>query len=251
MARRALGSRRLVVGLGILTSLAGCSSGDEGARASNPSGPSSTLTLPLTASGELLSFRIRPLTREVAGRTLRYQITATASDPDNDLIGGRAVVAVPGLPSRPIATAPGSADAALTPGQILASVPIDQRVLSGTRLRVTVALSGVPLGRTDLEFFVIDASGTESNRVPFVIRVRRAPPRSPAPGSAAPPPSPTPAPTPSPAPSPTGGDPPGPSGDAGGGAGSGGGSGGSGGGSAGAGGTGGASGVLGLPPPPP
>ena len=131
----------LVVGL-VVT---GCGGGKKGG---GPTGP--------TAEAPMVSnLQVHPLDPEVSGKQVRYAITATVVDADNDLVGGRAEARVPAT------------------GETK-SFTIEASDLSGNTLGALLVTNPLPPGRYDFTFSVIDAAGHRSNEVPFSITIRAA-----------------------------------------------------------------------------
>ena len=104
------------------------------------------------------NLRLQPLTPEVSGRPGLYEVTATVTDPDGDLVGGRVEV-------RLVAT---GETAAFT---IDAPFP-------GDRLDTALLTDPLPPGRFDLVFTVTDAAGHRSNEVGVSIAIAAAELRS-------------------------------------------------------------------------
>jgi hypothetical protein len=126
--------------------MAGCSDDDHG-----------TPTGTRLSQSEISNVQIRPLSGQVAGRNVQYQITATVTNPQG-LVGGTAQL-------KP-ATAQARRDLALE-----AKTPITQENVVGDVLRVVLVLVRPPVGTLRLIFSVIDAQGLESNGVPLVIGI--------------------------------------------------------------------------------
>ncbi len=109
------------------------------------SGPSSS---PLVTD-----FQISALSPERSFRQVQYLITATVTDPNNDLIGGRAEVKRPAT------------------GETV-SAPITADTFTGpNKIGLVLVTNPVPAGRYDLTFAVIDAAGNRSNEVSFFITI--------------------------------------------------------------------------------
>ena len=148
---RRIGPAALVFGL----LMAGCSDDDH-----------STPTGTRLSQSEISNVQIRPLSGQVAGRNVQYQITATVTNPQG-LVGGTAQL-------KP-ATAQARRDLALE-----AKTPITQENVVGDVLRVVLVLVRPPVGTLRFIFSVIDAQGLESNGVPLVIGIAAPPPTPPA-----------------------------------------------------------------------
>lgn len=103
-------------------------------------------------------FRIRALDPERAFRTVRYLITARVTDPNNDLIGGRAEFRVP------------------TTGET-ESTTLDSTFLQGDRFAAVLPLNPVAPGRYEAVFSIVDAAGNRSNEIPFFVTVTAQVPR--------------------------------------------------------------------------
>jgi hypothetical protein len=146
-----MGLAALVLGLLV----AGCSGDDRGT-------PTGTRLSQSTIS----NVQIRPLSGQVAGRSVQYQITATVTNPQG-LVGGTAQL-------KP-ATAQARRNLALE-----AKTPITQQNVVGDVLRVVLVLVQPPVGTLRFIFSVIDAQGLESNGVLLVIGIT-APSTPPAP----------------------------------------------------------------------
>jgi hypothetical protein len=96
------------------------------------------------------NFRIVALTPEKANTTIRHQITATVTDPDNDLMGGQVEV---------------------NDGTKTLTTPIDANSLQGSTIGVILVSNPVPAGTYQLTFDVVDAAGHKSNVINFVVMV--------------------------------------------------------------------------------
>jgi hypothetical protein len=81
-------------------------------------------------------------------------ITATVTDPSNDLIGGRAEVKRPATGET--VSAPITADTFIGP----------------SRIGLVLVTNPVPAGRYDLVFAVIDAAGNRSNETAFFVTIQ-------------------------------------------------------------------------------
>lgn len=149
---RRIGPAALVLGL----LMAGCSDDDH-----------STPTGTRLSQSEISNVQIRPLSGQVAGRNVQYQITATVTNPQG-LVGGTAQL------KPATATAQARRDLALE-----AKTPITQENVVGDVLRVVLVLVRPPVGTLRFIFSVIDAQGLESNGVPLVIGIAAPPPTPP------------------------------------------------------------------------
>jgi hypothetical protein len=108
---------------------------------------------PTTASANapvLTNFRIVALTPEKANTVIRYQITATATDPDNDLVGGQVE---------------------LSDGTQTLTLPIDAGDLQGSTIGVILVTNPVPAGTYPGTFDLVDAAGHKSNVMSFAVTV--------------------------------------------------------------------------------
>jgi hypothetical protein len=99
---------------------------------------------------EVRDFAIRPLTPEAAGTRSLWSITATVTDANRDVAGGRVVVRF----------AP--------PGPTVA-VPLDASTFAGTALAVRLTLDDAPPGRLHATFAVEDVVGVGSTPIPFYL----------------------------------------------------------------------------------
>jgi hypothetical protein len=102
------------------------------------------------------NFQIRALTPEVTPGTVRYLGQFTATDPNNDIVGGQAEIRI-------VAT-----------GQVLSFTITEAARVSGDTFGGVLTLTNLPLGRTDLVHTVIDAAGNRSNGIPFFITIAAA-----------------------------------------------------------------------------
>jgi hypothetical protein len=101
------------------------------------------------------NFQIRPLTPEVTGRTVEWMVTATVTDPNNDVLGGRAEMRVTAT------------------GQTIGAT-IDNTFLNGNRLAIVFFINDPPPGRIDLVASVVDAAGNRSNEIPLFVTIAAA-----------------------------------------------------------------------------
>ena len=110
------------------------------------SGPSSS---PLVTD-----FQISALSPERSFREVQYLITATVTDPSNDLIGGRAEV-------KDVRT-----------GQIVTATITADTFIGPNRIGLLLVTNPVPAGRYDAEFSVVDAAGNRSNVIAFFVTIQ-------------------------------------------------------------------------------
>ncbi len=137
--------RTLTILLAALVITAGCNGG--GGHGGGPSGPS-------TNAPVVTDFQIRAATPEKSFQPVTYVITATVTDPNNDLIGGRAEVKRPAT------------------GETV-SAPITATTFIGpNKLGLVLVINPVPAGRYDMTFAVTDAAGNRSNEVAFFITIQ-------------------------------------------------------------------------------
>lgn len=120
--------------------LAACGGGGGGG---GPAGPDPNAPV-------ITNLQIRPLTPERANTRVRYLLTVTVQDADNDLVGGR--VEVRAEPSGQVVST------TIDPGQT-------------NPLLFELATNPVPPGRYDSTLTVIDAAGHRSNSVPFSVTI--------------------------------------------------------------------------------
>ena len=132
----------------LLTALviaAGCGGG--GGHGGGPSGPSANAPV-------VTDFQIGALSPEKSFTQVAYAITATVTDPNNDLIGGWAEVKRPATGE--LVSAPITADTFIGPN----------------KLGLVLVTNPAPAGRYDLVFAVIDAAGNRSNEIAFFIVIQ-------------------------------------------------------------------------------
>ena len=121
-------------------------------------GSSSGTPTTTSASAPVVSnFQIRPLTPEKANTEVRYQITATVIDPNNDLMGGRVE---------------------LSDGTRTLTLAIDATVLQGNTIGVILITNRVPAGRYTGSFAVVDAAGNRSDEITFAVNIEALTPSS-------------------------------------------------------------------------
>lgn len=105
---------------------------------------------------QVRDFRVRPLTPEVAWTRAEWAVTATVTDANRDVAGGRASV---------------SFGAAGPP----CSAPLDRATLAGSALGLRLVLEAAPPGRLDATFVVEDAVGVPSTPIAFYLTLADAP----------------------------------------------------------------------------
>ena len=130
--------------LAALVIATGCKGGGGGG--GGPAGPSANALV-------VSDLQIRPLTAEKAFTQVLYLITATVTDPNNDLIGGRVEIRDPAT------------------GQIV-SLTINGDVLVGNTISVLLVTNPVPPGRYDGILSVVDAAGNRSNEISFFVTIQ-------------------------------------------------------------------------------
>ncbi len=97
-------------------------------------------------------FHIRPLTPEQSGIAVRWSITATVTDVNNDIVGGRAEIRVVGT------------------GEEF-TLPIRKQDLVGGALAAVFSLVDPPGGRIDAVFSVLDVTSERSREIPFYLTI--------------------------------------------------------------------------------
>jgi hypothetical protein len=98
----------------------------------------------------LANFRIVALNPEKANAVIRYQITVTVTDADNDVAGGQVE---------------------LSDGTQTLALPIDAGDLQGNTIGVILVTNPVPAGTYPGTFDIVDAAGHKSNVIAFAITV--------------------------------------------------------------------------------
>ncbi len=129
----------LVAGLMLIASCGGGGGGGGGATTST-----------LTNAPVVTNFRIVALTAEKANTANRYQITATVTDPNNDLLGGQVEV---------------------NDGTKTLTIAISAGTLQGNTVGVILFTNPVPAGTYQLTFTVVDAAGNRSNVITFSLTI--------------------------------------------------------------------------------
>jgi hypothetical protein len=132
--------------VGIALAIAGCgggggNGGGGGGATSGPSSPSAPV---------LTNFQITALTPERANTQVRYRLTATATDPNGDLLGGHVE---------------------LNDGTRTLTLTIDGGVLQGSTVAVVLVTNPVPAGKYSGTFSVVDAAGNRSNVIAFTVTI--------------------------------------------------------------------------------
>jgi hypothetical protein len=150
---RPLLSRRLLLLAALLALVSTARCGGGGGGGGNTSA---------TRAPAVSNLQVRATGNQAAGRPIPLNVTATVSDLDNNLVGGRGEI--------DRATAQKVIRAAQ-----LASAPISPSNLAGDQLNINLSVTGLPVGPNALVFRVIDALGNPSNDVPFTLTDRRAP----------------------------------------------------------------------------
>jgi hypothetical protein len=123
--------------------VAGCGGGGNGGGGGGT--PTTSALAPIVTN-----FQIHPMTPERANTQVRYHITATVSDPDNDLLGGQVE---------------------LGDGAKTLTLTIDGTVLRGTTVSIVLVTNPLPPGAYSGTFAVVDAAGHRSNEVGFVVNI--------------------------------------------------------------------------------
>ena len=131
--------------LAALVIAAGCKGGGGGG--GGPAGPSANAPV-------VSNLQIRGLTAEKAFREVQYAITATVTDPNNDLIGGRAEVKRPAT------------------GETVSATITADTFIGPDTIGLVLVINPVPAGRYDLVFAVTDAAGNRSNEIAFFITIQ-------------------------------------------------------------------------------
>jgi len=148
--RAVVGLAVVAAGLGLLGGCGGKSGGGNPA-ATNVHAPTVT------------NLQVRPATAEKAGQRIVWVLAATVTDPDGDVLGGRAEAKIQQT------------------GQVV-SATIDPSFLQGTQFACTLSVENPPPGRIDVVFSIVDAAGNRSNEVPFFVGVSAEAVRGTAPG---------------------------------------------------------------------
>ena len=86
-------------------------------------------------------------------------MTATVTDPNNDVLGGMA-------------------EARLVGTTIVVSATIDSGFLQGTQFAAILRVNPIPPGTYQLVFSIVDAAGNRSNEIPFFVTINPEQPRS-------------------------------------------------------------------------
>ena len=108
-----------------------------------------------------LDLQIRPLTPERTGITVRYLVTVTLMDRNNDVAGGRSVM-------RNVTTGQPVGEFTLTAADLLGDC-VTRCTFQGGLTRVNP-----PPGRTDFAQTVIDAAGNRSAEISFFVNTAQA-----------------------------------------------------------------------------
>lgn len=131
----------LLLSLGILV---GCNGDDDG---------SDFFTAPTADSPTVSNLRVRALSPEVSGVPITYRVTATVTDPNDDVVGGRAEFFD------------------LEDEETIVSAGIGPGNLSGSSLTIQVVAPPTEAGQFGIAFAVVDAAGNRSNPLFFTVTI--------------------------------------------------------------------------------